>query len=82
MAGNSNQRFEAIEEPMGGWMVWDNARDFPAEFGEIVLVGLTGSTASEMTEILNDAAKRRPKAQPSRHARSEVIALHLRRSEG
>jgi hypothetical protein len=82
MAGNSNQRFEAIEEPMGGWMVWDNARDFPAEFGKIVLVGLTGSTAAEMSEILNDAVRRRPKAPRSRHPRSEVIALHLRRSEG
>lgn len=68
MAASNNQRFEAIEEPMGGWMVWDTARDFPVEFGEVVLVGLTGSTAAEMTEILNDAAKRRPKALRRDHA--------------
>lgn len=83
MASSDNHRFEAIEEPMGGWMVWDNMRDFPAEFGEIVLVGLTGATAAEMTDVLNDAAAERREGLRSCPPHGEVIAMNLwRRSDG
>ncbi len=48
-------RYECIEEPFGGWMVWDLRCDAPAEHAGAVLVGLAQSEAEAFCQLLNMA---------------------------
>lgn len=50
------RRFELIMEPMDGWVVWDNAKDLPAEESGLELFGLSHAQAAMHCERLNEAA--------------------------
>lgn len=54
MPVQDNSRFECVEEPFGNWMIWDNARDQPAELGALALIGLSYDSATALCLRLND----------------------------
>lgn len=49
------ERFEAIMEPMDGWLVWDNLMDLPAEQAGLELFGLSHPEALMHCRRLNGA---------------------------
>jgi hypothetical protein len=46
-------RFEVVMEPTNLWIVWDKARELPAEHSGIVLIGLSHSAAWMHCQLLN-----------------------------
>jgi hypothetical protein len=46
-------RFEVVMEPTDLWIVWDRARQLPAEHAGMVLIGLAHSTAWMHCQLLN-----------------------------
>ena len=51
----ATERFEIMMEPMEQWLVWDTATDLPAEYADLMLVGLSHEEASMHCERLNKA---------------------------
>jgi SAM-dependent methyltransferase len=49
------ERFEAVMEPMDGWLVWDNLMDLPAEQAGLELFGLSHPEALTHCRRLNRA---------------------------
>ena len=46
-------RFECMPEPTGSWMVWDEARERPAELAGVPLVGLAENEARSLCRLFN-----------------------------
>jgi hypothetical protein len=68
MSGTAH-RFEAVIEPMDHWLVWDKARNLPAEHAGLALFGLSRSQALMYCQVLNSAesSEHRAAAQPAPH---------------
>lgn len=47
-------RYELIEEPEGGWVIWDSVADGPAALGESALFGMPRERAAIICARLND----------------------------
>jgi hypothetical protein len=47
------ERFEVVMEPTDLWIVWDKAREVPAEQAGMVLIGLSHSAAWMHCQLLN-----------------------------
>lgn len=60
----SRMRFVAVQDPTGGWAVFDTANEEPAELAGRVLIGLTSHEAQWLTALANNEA-RRPETGPS-----------------
>jgi hypothetical protein len=52
MSGTAH-RFEAVIEPTDRWLVWDKARDLPAEHAGLALFGLSRAQALMYCQMLN-----------------------------
>ena len=46
-------RFEVVMEPTDRWIVWDKARNLPAEHSGLVLIGLSLTAAWMHCRLLN-----------------------------
>lgn len=47
------KRFIAVQEPFCTWAVLDTVDDVPAEFGNVVLIGLEGPEAMKLASLAN-----------------------------
>ena len=66
MSGTAD-RFEAVIEPTDHWLVWDKARNLPAEHAGLALFSLSRSQALMYCQMLNSAesSEHRAAAQPA-----------------
>ena len=46
-------RFIVVQEPFCTWAVFDTVDDMPAEFGNVVLIGLARPEAMKMASLAN-----------------------------
>jgi len=47
------KRFVALQEPTCTWAVLDTLEDVPAEFGDVVLIGLEKAEAVKLASLAN-----------------------------
>jgi hypothetical protein len=47
------KRFVAVQEPTCTWAVLDTLENVPAEFGNVVLIGLEGAEAMKLASLAN-----------------------------
>lgn len=47
------KRFVAVQEPTCTWAVFDTIDNVPAEFGEVVLIGLGRAEATKLASLAN-----------------------------
>ena len=60
------KRFVAVQEPTCTWAVLDTVDDVPAEFGDVVLIGLGRAEATKLASLAN--AEQRPRIGAARIA--------------
>jgi hypothetical protein len=53
------KRFVAVQEPTCTWVVLDTLENVPAEFGNVVLIGLDGAEATKLAALANAEQTRR-----------------------
>jgi hypothetical protein len=76
MSGTAH-RFEVVIEPTDRWLVWDKARNLPAEHAGLALFGLTRSQALMYCQMLNspESVEQQVTARATPHAAQNVVSL-------